>query len=83
MQARILQTATRAPTLAIAVNASAYQLAAAAAGWLGGRTIDAAGLRGIYPVAAAVTALGAVLSGLIWYRERGMRAARGEAVVRG
>lgn len=83
MQARILQTATVAPTLAIAVNASAYQLAAAAAGWLGGRTIDAAGLRNIYPVAAAVTAAGAVLSGLIWYRERGVPAARGEVVVPG
>lgn len=69
MQARILHTATAAPTLAIAVNASAYQLAAAAAGWLGGRTIDAAGLRGIYPAAAALTVLGAVLSGLVWYRE--------------
>ncbi|MEU4841973.1 MFS transporter [Nocardia testacea] len=83
MQARILQTATGAPTLAIAVNASAYQLAAAAAGWLGGRTMDAAGLRHIYPVAAAVTAAGAVLSGMIWYRERGVPAVPGEVAVRG
>lgn len=62
MQARVLRTAARAPTLAIAVNASAYQLAAAFAGWLGGRVIDTAGLRPIYLVAAGVTTAGIILA---------------------
>ncbi|GAA5157166.1 MFS transporter [Pseudonocardia eucalypti] len=62
MQARVLSAAAEAPTLAIAVNASAYQVAAAFAGWLGGRVIDAAGVRPIYLVAAAVTAAGFMLA---------------------
>ncbi|WP_214324914.1 MFS transporter [Nonomuraea sediminis] len=63
MQARVLGAAAEAPTLAMAVNASAYQLAAAFAGWLGGQVIDGGpGLRGLYLVAAAVTVAGAVVS---------------------
>lgn len=62
MQARVLSTAAEAPTLAIAVNASAYQVAAAFAGWLGGRVIDTAGVRPIYLVAAAVTATSVMLA---------------------
>ncbi|TCN36650.1 MFS transporter [Kribbella orskensis] len=59
MQLRVLTTATAAPTLAIAVNASAYQLAAAAAGWLGGQFIGGSlGARAIYLAAAAVTLAG-------------------------
>src|SRR5207248_3492311 len=51
MQTRVLTTATAAPTLAIAVNASAYQLAAAFAAWLGGQVINSgSGLRSIYLV---------------------------------
>jgi DHA1 family inner membrane transport protein len=70
MQARVMSTATAAPTLAIAVNASAYQLAAAFAGWLGGRVIDGPGLRAIYLVGAAVTVAGLLVSLFAWYRDR-------------
>lgn len=70
MQARVLSTAAAAPTLAMAVNASAYQLAAAFAGWLGGRVIDGSGLRAVYLVAAAVTVAGIALSCAAWYRDR-------------
>ncbi|WP_350276045.1 MFS transporter [Kribbella sp. HUAS MG21] len=69
MQARVLTTAAAAPTLAIAVNASAYQVAAAAAGWLGGRVVAGPGLPAIYLAAAAATALGLVLTGLASARE--------------
>lgn len=57
MQARVLAAAGDAPTLAIAVNASAYQLAAAFAGWLGGLAIEM-GTRTLYLVAAACTVVG-------------------------
>jgi DHA1 family inner membrane transport protein len=70
MQTRVLNTASSAPTLAIAVNASAYQVAAALAGWLGGRVIDGPGLRTVYLAAAAVTVLGILLSCYAWYRDR-------------
>jgi MFS transporter, DHA1 family, inner membrane transport protein len=59
MQLRVLTTATAPTTLAIAVNASAYQVAAAAAGWLGGQLIGGGlGARAIYLAAAAVTLAG-------------------------
>jgi DHA1 family inner membrane transport protein len=62
MQARVLAAATAAPTLAVAVNASGYQLAAAGAGVIGGVIVDsAAGPRTIYLVAAALTAGGLAL----------------------
>ncbi|MEV0536276.1 MFS transporter [Kitasatospora sp. NPDC050463] len=70
MQTRVLTTASSAPTLAIAVNASGYQLAAALAGWLGGRVIDGPGLRSVYLAAAAVTVLGILLSAYAWHRDR-------------
>jgi DHA1 family inner membrane transport protein len=69
MQARVLTTAAAAPTLAIAVNASAYQVAAAVAGWLGGWVVAGPGLPAIYVVAAATTVLGLVLTGLTSARE--------------
>ncbi|MEV5751376.1 MFS transporter [Actinoallomurus sp. NPDC052308] len=62
MQTRVLATAQAAPTLAIAVNASGFQLAAAFAGWLGGRLIDGPGPRSIYPVAAALTIVGLLIA---------------------
>jgi len=62
MQARVLTAAATAPTLAIAVNASAYQVAAAFAGWLGGRVVAGPGLPAIYVVAAGTTVLGALLT---------------------
>ncbi|MEU6789263.1 MFS transporter [Nonomuraea angiospora] len=71
MQARVLATASAAPTLAMAVNASAYQLAAAFAAWLGGRVIDGGlGLRSLYVVAAAVTVAGIAVSSYAWRRSR-------------
>ncbi|MGW1838312.1 MFS transporter [Streptomyces sp. NPDC002067] len=71
MQTRVLNTASAAPTLAIAVNASAYQLAAALAGWLGGRVIDSGlGLKSVYLTSAAVTVLGILLSCYAWFRDR-------------
>jgi DHA1 family inner membrane transport protein len=72
MQTRVLTTATEAPTLAIAVNASAYQLAAAFAAWLGGRVIDTdgLGLRALYLVSAGVTVAGILVSCYAWARDR-------------
>jgi DHA1 family inner membrane transport protein len=55
--------------LAIAVNASSYQVAAAFAGWLGGRVIAGPGLPTFYLVAAATTVLGLALAGLALARE--------------
>lgn len=56
MQARVMHTAAEAPTLAMAVNASGYQVAAAGAGLLGGLITDSStGPRPIYLVAAALT----------------------------
>lgn len=63
MQARVMRTAAEAPTLAMAVNASGYQVAAACAGLFGGVIADsAAGPRPIYLVAAAVTLGGLLLT---------------------
>ncbi|MFI8521925.1 MFS transporter [Streptomyces sp. NPDC085481] len=76
-QARVMGTASQAPTLALAVNSSAYQLAAALASWLGGRIIDAdsLGLRDIYPVAAGITVLGILTCLFAWQRDRRTAAA--------
>ncbi|WP_152365698.1 MFS transporter [Microlunatus speluncae] len=66
LQARVLSAAAAAPTLAMAVNASGYQVAAAVAGWLGGMIVDsAAGPRPLYLVAAAVTAIGVLLAAVL------------------
>ncbi|WP_243716186.1 MFS transporter [Actinomadura darangshiensis] len=58
MQARVLTSAGAAPTLAVAVNASGFQVAAAVAGWLGGALIAGPGLRAIFPAAALLTVAG-------------------------
>lgn len=56
MQAQVMATAGKAPTLAVAVNASGFQLAAASAGWLGGRVITSGlGLRSLPLVGALLT----------------------------
>ncbi|RJL35904.1 MFS transporter [Bailinhaonella thermotolerans] len=62
MQTRVVTTAQAAPTLAVAVNASGFQLAAAFAGWLGGRLIDGPGPRSIYLAAAALTVAGLLIA---------------------
>ncbi|MQA09369.1 MAG: MFS transporter [Pseudonocardiaceae bacterium] len=80
MQARVLTTATAAPTLAVAVNASAYQLAAAIAPWLGGQVINGGlGLRSIYLVGAAVTVAGIAVSCGAWLRDRRVAGVRRSA----
>lgn len=56
MQARVVTTASAAPTLALAINASGFQLAAAFAGWLGGWVI------GSGPGLAAIPLLGGALT---------------------
>ncbi|URM98643.1 MFS transporter [Actinomadura madurae] len=63
MQARVLTSAGAAPTLAVAVNASGFQVAAAFAGWLGGTLIgDGPGVRSLLPAAALLTLAGLVLA---------------------
>jgi len=74
MQTRVFATARSAPTLAIAVNASAYQLAAALAAWWGGAIIHLGfGLKSICFAGACVTAAGILLSGCAWLRDRQTR----------
>lgn len=63
MQTKVITAAGAAPTLAVAVNASGYQLAAAFAGWLGGDVIDSVlGLRSIYLAAALLTLVGLAIA---------------------
>ncbi|MFE7796892.1 MFS transporter [Nocardia sp. NPDC057440] len=71
MQTRVMASASAAPTLAIAVNASGFQLAAAFAGWLGGRVGDSAlGLRSIYLVGALLTFAGLAIAVYMVHRDR-------------
>ncbi len=71
MQTRVLVTAHAAPTLGIALNASAFQIAAAVAAWLGGRVIDDGwGLQALYLVAACVTLAGVSVAVVSWRRDR-------------
>jgi len=78
LQTRVLATASTAPTLGIALNASAFQIAAACAAWLGGRVIDSGpGLRPLYLVGAAVTLGGVTMSCYSWLRNRRVSNTRG------
>lgn len=71
MQTRVLATASAAPTLAIAVNASAFQVAAAFAAWLGGGVVDSGlGLQSLPVVGALVTVAGVLVALYIWLRDR-------------
>ncbi|WP_405161425.1 MFS transporter [Nocardia sp. NBC_01499] len=71
MQTRVVAAAAAAPTLAVAVNASGFQLAAAGAGRLGGAVIgDGSGLRSIPLVGAMLTAAGLMLALYLWWRDR-------------
>jgi DHA1 family inner membrane transport protein len=71
MQTRVMATASTAPTLAVAVNASGFQLAAAFAGWLGGQVITSGlGLRSIYLVGAFLTVAGLAIAVYTLRRDR-------------
>ncbi|WP_036568062.1 MFS transporter [Nocardia sp. BMG51109] len=71
MQARVIGAAASAPTLAIAINAAGYQVAAAVAGRLGGWTLtDGPGLRSLPLIAAALTATGVALAAYLLRRDR-------------
>lgn len=71
MQLRVVSTASAAPTLAVAVNASGFQLAAAFAGWLGGQVIDnGPGPRAIYLVGALLTVAGLAIAVYALRRDR-------------
>jgi len=63
MQTRVVTAAGAAPTLAVAVNASGFQLAAACAGRIGGWAIDdGPGLRSLYPIAAVLAVSGSAMA---------------------
>jgi DHA1 family inner membrane transport protein len=71
MQTRVMTTASAAPTLAVAVNASGFQVAAAFAGWLGGQVISSGlGLRSIYLIGALLTVGGLVIAVYSLRRDR-------------
>ncbi|WP_216858513.1 MFS transporter [Actinomadura verrucosospora] len=71
MQTRVLTAAGAAPTLAVAVNASGFQIAAAFAGWLGGAVIDhGPGPRSLYLVGAALTVAGLGIALYVLRRDR-------------
>lgn len=70
MQTRVMTTASAAATLAVAVNASGFQIAAAFAGWLGGRVIDSRlGLPTLCLVAAVLTMAGLGIAVYSWRRD--------------
>ncbi|MGP3975432.1 MFS transporter [Streptomyces sp. 8N114] len=83
MQTRVLATAGSAPTLAIAVNASGFQIAAACAAWLGGRVIEGPGTRAIHLVAAATTLAGLGIAAYSLRRERNAPAGEPEPALGG
>lgn len=63
MQTRVLASAPAAPILAIAVNASGFQLAAAFAGWLGGQVVDSSlGLSAVPLVGIVPTVVGIAIA---------------------
>jgi DHA1 family inner membrane transport protein len=71
MQTHVLTTASAAPTLAVAVNASGFQLAAAFAGWLGGIIITSSlGIRSLYLAGALLTVAGLAIALCILRRGR-------------
>ncbi|UJW30665.1 MFS transporter [Saccharothrix sp. AJ9571] len=81
MQTRVVTTAGAAPTLAVAVNASGFQLASAFAGWLGGWVIeDGPGLGSLYLVGAGLTVAGLGMALLALRRERRSSTASSAAV---
>ncbi len=71
LQTLVVSSASAAPTLAVAVNASGYQVAAAFAGWLGGQLIVGEnGMRNLPLVSAGLTVLGLLLALTLLRRSR-------------
>jgi DHA1 family inner membrane transport protein len=65
MQTYVIASASAAPTLAVAVNASGFQVGAAFAGWLGGRVIDGFGLFWIPLIGSLLTVAGLAIAILV------------------
>jgi MFS transporter, DHA1 family, inner membrane transport protein len=80
MQTHVIASAAAAPTLAVAVNASGFQVAAAFAGWLGGRVIDGVGLSWIPLVGALLTLAGLAIAMLVRGRSRDASAPPSRAI---
>ena len=79
LQARILSAATEAPTLAIAVNISAFQIANALGAYLGSQVLDLGwSVRSTTLVGSAVTVLGLAMAVYTLLRERTPRTAEAE-----
>ncbi|MBF6238425.1 MFS transporter [Nocardia otitidiscaviarum] len=71
MQARVVAASAAAPTLGVAVNAAAFQVAAALAGRIGGWVIaDGPGLRALPLIGAALTMVGVAVAVQLRYRDR-------------
>ena len=71
MQTMVIAAAGAAPTLAVAVNASGFQVAAAFAGWLGGQVIThGPGLRSLPLVSALLTVTGLAVAIHLLRRDR-------------
>ncbi|MCP9623197.1 MFS transporter [Nocardia otitidiscaviarum] len=71
MQARVVAASAAAPTLGVAVNAAAFQVAAALAGRVGGWVIaDGPGLRALPLIGAALTMVGVAVAVQLRYRDR-------------
>ncbi|WP_306357652.1 MULTISPECIES: MFS transporter [unclassified Nocardia] len=71
MQARVVAASAAAPTLGVAVNAAAFQVAAALAGRVGGWVIaDGPGLRALPLIGAALTLLGVAVAVQLRHRDR-------------
>jgi DHA1 family inner membrane transport protein len=67
MQARVLATAVSAPTFGIALNASGFQIAAAASAWLGGEIVGGwGGLESLPLVGALITIVGGLIACASW-----------------
>jgi DHA1 family inner membrane transport protein len=80
LQARILSAATDAPTLAIAVNISAFQIANALGAYLGSQVLDFGwSVRSTTLVGSAVTVAGLAMAVYTLLRERSPRPATTEA----
>ncbi|GLW93245.1 MFS transporter [Actinokineospora globicatena] len=71
LQARIQSVADAAPTLALSVNVSAFNLGNGLGAWLGGAVIDRGfGVRSVLPAAAGLAAVSLLLTLLSWRMDR-------------